>query len=333
MPQQLQPQLLPEQEELLKLVVSKYHLGIRSEFLFSRSNSGSGLAYNGMPGERVAADESDLEQLRNAGLITLRRVGRHEYRGKPTPAGLATVAVLNNEGGIQVGAPDYRPVAPKRANPECPDVTVGADGQVRLPSPGPMRQKATPESIFCKRGSVWTLSFEGRTIQIESSLGMDYIAELLRNPHKPIPAVLLAGVNVETSSCAQPTGIPLTDRRALKCVRVEIDATESELRQLATNDWTRRGELEEKLTKLTNYIREGEGLRGRIRKVADGAERARKSVSQAIYRAFDRVSDQHPDLGLYLREYIHPGIVAVYSPSVVLDWQFQSAPEPPPYPV
>jgi len=184
------------------------------------------------------------------------------------------------------------------------------------------RLPAAERAVFRKADGIWTLSFEGKTVHVPDALGVGYIGELLRTPQVAIEAAQLAGVSVESSKLVALPGIPLADETAIKAVREELAAKSAEVAGLRKTDWARKGLLQEEISKLEKYLGEVETHQGQARKVAGTAQRSRTSVTNAINRAVDHISGQHPDLGRHLRDSIKTGTAPIYAPSIVPDWHF-----------
>jgi hypothetical protein len=184
------------------------------------------------------------------------------------------------------------------------------------------RTTGVEEAVFRKDGEVWTLSFEGKTVHVSDALGLGYIGELLRTPQMAIEAAQLAGVSVESSKLVALPGIPLADEATIKAVRADLVEKKTELAGLQKSDWTRRGALQEEIPKLEKYLVEVETHQGKARKVAGTAQRSRTSVTNAINRAIDHISAQHPDLGLHLKESLKTGTTPIYAPVELPDWRF-----------
>jgi hypothetical protein len=177
-------------------------------------------------------------------------------------------------------------------------------------------------NAFRLHGSAWELSFDGKTVLLPDRTGLRYIAELLRKPRTAIEAAKLAGVDTESTKLTESSGIELTDEQAIKEVRAELVAKKAELAGLQQNDWTRRGPLEEEISKLEKYLQQVTDHQGHPRKVAGTAERARTRVTTAIGRAIAHISKEHAALGCHLKESIKTGITVIYAPTEVRDWQF-----------
>ena len=184
------------------------------------------------------------------------------------------------------------------------------------------RTTAAEEALFRKDGEIWTLSFDGKAAHVADTLGLGYIAELLRKPRVAIEAAQLAGASVESTKLVALPGIPLADDTAIKAVRAELGEKKTELAGLQERDWTRKGVLQEEISKLEQYLGEVETHQGQARKVAGTAQRSRTSVTNAINRAIEHISAQHPGLGRHLKESIKTGTSPIYSPADLRDWRF-----------
>jgi len=178
------------------------------------------------------------------------------------------------------------------------------------------------ESVFRKAGAVWTLSFQGKTVYLPDRVGLGYIADLLRTPQVAIEAAQLAGVSVESTKLVALPGIPLADENTLKSVRAELREKETALAGLHEGDWPRKAALQGEISKLERYLGEVETHHGQSRKVSGTAQRARTRVTNAINRAIEDISKQHPVLGLHLKKSIKTGTAPIYDPAEIPDWQF-----------
>ena len=89
----------PDQMELLRQVVAVYRDGCRSEFIVTRTHSGSGLVYPGRESVPITADDSDFDQLAAAGLLQLGSSTQGDRRGKPTAAGIRMAVDMESNAG------------------------------------------------------------------------------------------------------------------------------------------------------------------------------------------------------------------------------------------
>lgn len=62
------------------------------------------------------------------------------------------------------------------------------------------------------------------------------------------------------------------------------------------------------------------GIGGRVRRMDDPAEKARKAVSRRITDSLDKIKEEHPSLWQHLRVYIRTGTYCSYTPKEPCDW-------------
>ena len=189
-----------------------------------------------------------------------------------------------------------------------------------------------PEAVFRQLGENWMLRYDGKTTYVKTRVGLKYIARLLMNPGQGTPVTSfqgsappargvggdgLAGEVSQGSGSAEL----VTDATALKECSERLRDLEGEIEQAeAQGDEGLVRKLKEEREKLMQYVRTGTGLRGRLRRVADARERARKAVTNAISRAISAVSEHHETLGRHLRNAVRTGYRVVYDPEKPVDW-------------
>jgi len=197
--------------------------------------------------------------------------------------------------------------------------------------------------VFRRCGETWALQYDGMTVYMGHRRGLEYIAELLSHPGRPVAANSLqsaaAGAG-SRSACRAAAGDfagrdglaaegshgsggdeLVTDGAALKQCEARLHDLDEEIEQAeADNDEGLASRLGEEREALVAYLRSGVGLRGRLRRVAGKRERARKAVSNAISRAIEAISKHHEVLGRHLRNAIRKGYEVVYDPETPTDW-------------
>jgi len=194
-----------------------------------------------------------------------------------------------------------------------------------------------PEAAFRKLGENWMLRYDGKTIYVKARIGMDYIANVLTDPGRsaavtslqsgvaPMPCDsrrnrVLSDTAVSASNDAG-AGEMVTDANALRECRERLRDVEGEIEQ--AKEEGNEGlacKLREERAQLMDYVRAGTGLRGRLRRVANARERARKSVTNAIARAISAISQHHETLGRHLRNAVRTGYRVVYDPEKPVNW-------------
>ena len=64
------------------------------------------------------------------------------------------------------------------------------------------------------------------------------------------------------------------------------------------------------------------GIRWRVRRTGDPAERARTAVTWRIRNAVKKIEPEHPALARHLRNAVHSGTWCSYEPEVPVEWRF-----------
>lgn len=180
----------------------------------------------------------------------------------------------------------------------------------------------TNGNVFQRRGEMWILSFEGDSVYLKDSVGLGYIARLLMERDRDIPAVTLlaarAGIDplVATGSSGE-----LLDDEAREQYRHRYCELQEDLRIAANNhDSGRTEELQVEMDILANELSSATGLGGRARQKTD-ADKVRNAVSMAVSRDIKRITKKHGSLGRHLDAFISSGLTFRYSPEPLIDWR------------
>ena len=184
------------------------------------------------------------------------------------------------------------------------------------------------DCIFRREGEYWSVAFDGERCRLKDTKGLRYLAELLANHGREIPAVALA-----TSAERQPSpgtreladaGLDarghgdageVLDPDAMSAYRGRLDELEEELAEAESwNDPERAARAREERDFITSELAGAVGLGGRARLAGSSAERARQSVTKAIKAAIERIAQSCPGLASHLEATIHTGVLCRYQP-------------------
>lgn len=176
-------------------------------------------------------------------------------------------------------------------------------------------------NVFRRRGEFWEISFEKETTYFKDSVGLGYIARLLAEPRRDIPAVTLlasrAGIDPLVTTGA--SGVLLDDEArenyGKRYRELQKELEEAELH----HDLGRVYEIKKERDQLAIELARATGLGGRSRKITD-ADRVRRSVSMAVSRDIDRIAKENSTFGQHLLNSIFKGIAFRYEPDRKLDW-------------
>ncbi|NMO53999.1 AAA family ATPase [Actinoplanes sp. TBRC 11911] len=183
-------------------------------------------------------------------------------------------------------------------------------GQVRaeagLPRPAPVRD----EGVLRRDGRYWHVEWRGTASVVADGKGIRDLAVLLARPHRPVPAVELAGV--ESAGDLGPR-LDATARAAYRARLATLDA--------ALADGTGDARILAEREAIVAELRAAIGLGGRPRAEGDPADRARKAVTMRIRAAITAVERTDPALARHLRNAIKTGRVCAYQPETAVRWR------------
>jgi tetratricopeptide (TPR) repeat protein len=207
---------------------------------------------------------------------------------------------------------------------------TSADAGVVVAQPasrGAPQTRAPDADRFVREGEVWAITFEGRTMRLRDSKGLQYLARLLASPGREMPAVELAtadrpvpaagraGLSEAGLSLGEARGDGLLDATAMRAYRdrlIDLQEEIDEADRFANTE--RASRLREEFDFVTRELTAATGLGGRVRTQATSAERARQSVTKAIREALDRIERQDRALGGHLRHAVRTGSMCSYEP-------------------
>ena len=181
---------------------------------------------------------------------------------------------------------------------------------------------AVPGALEQQDGT-WRVEINGRTTTVDHVVGMQYVAALVAQPDKDVPAAELSAAVTGLEIGRSAMDAPALDSSARRDYVRRIDELD---RQLDRAD--RRGDSErgrraaEERAALVEQLRRDTGIGGRARRLSDESERCRMRVSKAIQRAIGRIEAADPVLGRALATRIRTGYVCRYEtdPGQPIDW-------------
>jgi tetratricopeptide (TPR) repeat protein len=200
-------------------------------------------------------------------------------------------------------------------------------------------------NVFQKAGDHWTISYEGTVFHLKDSIGLRYIAHLLRHEGQKIPApeIVLCAEGVQTESISAYESVrarevaelglthgvgdagDLLDAQAEQAYRQRFAELEAAMQEAkAFNDLGRVEAIIHEQDFLVRELSAGVGVGGRSRRAASFAERARLNVTRAIKAAIERIAAHCPALAEHLRANIDTGKSCLYTPdrNIPICWVF-----------
>jgi hypothetical protein len=159
-----------------------------------------------------------------------------------------------------------------------------------------------------RQGELWELTAGERTLLLEDSKGLRYLAQLLAAPRHSFHVLELSGV--DPAQVDRGHAGELLDATAIAAYKARIAALRDEVDAEGEAGERARAELEA----LEDQLVSGLGLGGRARKAGSQVERARINVQRRIRDALSRIAAQAPELARSLERSVRTGVFCVYDP-------------------
>ncbi|GLZ03091.1 hypothetical protein Acsp03_05580 [Actinomadura sp. NBRC 104412] len=191
------------------------------------------------------------------------------------------------------------------------------------PAPAAASVDARHGGVFRRAGTVWTLTFGGRTVHMPDTKGLRDLHRLLGSPGTPIPAVALLspeGGGAVTAARRMGGDAVLDDEAKARYERRLRVLDEEIAGAVALGDDDRAAAYDRERAALLEGLRAAAGLAGRTRRLGDEAERARKTVTARIRDTLRKLDRAHPALAGHLRSAVSTGTTCVYSPGTPTSW-------------
>ena len=207
----------------------------------------------------------------------------------------------------------YRMTDETLARPKPPIATLSVDSAL-----GELDQYP---SVFRRLGHYWVIKYDTELVLLHSTNGLSYLARLLVDPGRKIPAAFLlaAEMGIDPRIPVGTSGTVLDDQALAAYRKIYHEITQDLDRAKRDNDHARIVELENQKEVFSKEIVGATGLGGRKREKSD-SERVRKTVSIAVTRAIEAVAQEHEWLGKHLRNSITSGSVFSYDPEKDPQW-------------
>jgi len=207
----------------------------------------------------------------------------------------------------------YRMTAERLARPKPSVATANVESALRMLDQYP--------NVFRRLGHYWVIKYDAKMVLLHSPSGLSYIARLLVDPARKIPAAFLlaAEMGIDPRIPVGTSGAVLDDQSLERYRKIYREITQELDEAKRDNDHARIMELEKQKEAFSAEIEGATGLGGRRREKSD-PERVRKNVSNAVTRAIDAVASEHERLGKHLRNSITSGSAFSYDPDRDPQW-------------
>ena len=181
-----------------------------------------------------------------------------------------------------------------------------------LTLPAPPEGRADRWSLL-RDGPDWVLRAGDERARVPDVRGLGYLVTLLRAPRAEVTATALVSGGTPV---APEVAEPVLDAQAIAGYRARLARLEAEADTAdRLGDVVRGEQLAAERDAILAELRGGTGLAGRRRTFSTAAERARVSVTKALWTAVDRIEAQAPRCAAHLRASLRTGNVCRYDPA------------------
>lgn len=173
---------------------------------------------------------------------------------------------------------------------------------------------------FKREGEFWTLGRPDSPIRLKDSVGLGYLAQLLKHPGQEIHALDVVGLAEGTSADSTRQGLKgdtgeTLDPQAKEAYRLRLVALQSDLEEAESwADDERAVRVRAEIDALTDELAKAVGLGGKDRMTGSVAERARVNVTKALKSAIAKIAKDDPLLGDHLMDTVRTGTQCAYLP-------------------
>jgi len=164
-----------------------------------------------------------------------------------------------------------------------------------------------PANVFRKEGEYWTIVYGGRVCRLRDTRGLQYLAQLLRQPGKKIAAQALVSTTPTPPAMRRP---PKATPRVAVC-RKRLRDLHAELKHAQIAGDGMRAQLLRHEIDLVQRLRRNAAVRERV---GSDVERARLTVTKGLKSALERIHAAHPVLASHLTVTLRRGYFCSYTP-------------------
>ncbi len=178
-------------------------------------------------------------------------------------------------------------------------------------------ERSTPAFRLAREGEMWCVTTAAGAFRLRDSRGLRMLAHLVSEPDREVHVLLLAGEG-EDAGHAGDLGDAgeILDATAVRAYKGRLEDLRERIEEAdAHGDSPRARKLRDELDFLVRELAGGVGLRGRRRKAAAAAERARVNVQRRLRDAIRRIGEHAPTLGEYLGWTVRTGTFCAYRPA------------------
>ncbi|HVO27198.1 MAG TPA: AAA family ATPase [Candidatus Margulisiibacteriota bacterium] len=317
------------EDHLAELAYHFYQAAVGTAPARAEADTSKTVAYARRAGARAMAALAYEEAVR---LYQLALLARDHWSMEDDAERQALLAALDTARAASRGASTSLVGAgpPDTAAPAPPAAPLAAADDAA----GSVDRRAPRSGVLRREGDYWTIGFDGRTVRVKHSKGLQYLVHLLRHPGQQFVALDLlnatTGVGEQMSGTSKPIAAsripePILDAKARAAYKRRLEELRDALGEAERNNDIGRSErARAEMEALAQQLAAATGLTGERRLGSDAAERARSAVGKRVRAEIRRVGMLHPPLGRHLALTVTTGNFCAYEPEqdVVVVWKY-----------
>jgi hypothetical protein len=162
-------------------------------------------------------------------------------------------------------------------------------------------------------GEYYAVQAPSRTLRFKATRGMQYLARLVEKPGADVHVLELMG---STDADRGDAGEVL-DPQAFRSYRARLESLRGAIEDAEARGALDRVEaLRDEMETIARELGRGTGPGGRAKRADSAVDRARTAVQRRVKDALDRIAEQDPELGAWLRRAVRTGNFCSFRPSV-----------------
>lgn len=161
-------------------------------------------------------------------------------------------------------------------------------------------------------GEYYAITGSRGTLRFKTSRGMQYLAALVERPHRDVHVLELVG---SADHADRGDAGPILDAEAMRAYRRRVDELRDAIESAEMlGDVDRAERARAELDAIAAEPARGTQKGGKARRGESAIDRARSAVQRRIKDALDRIAEQDPELGAWLRRAVQTGNHCSYRP-------------------
>jgi hypothetical protein len=172
------------------------------------------------------------------------------------------------------------------------------------PQPGTVARTSTRTFAIAREGEYYAITSNRGTLRFKATRGFQYLAQLVERADTDIHVLELVG----SQDADRGDAGEVVDHKAMRAYRERAEALRDVLEDAEARGNVDRAErARSELEALATELSRGSSIGGKLRRSESAVDRARSAVQRRIKDALDRIAEQDPDLGTWLRRVVHTG--------------------------